>query len=283
MQSRAARNAHKHAFFFSHERAFFKSVLVFHGDDFVVNFRVQNFWNKARADSLDFMRARLSFGKHRRSGRFHGDDFHVLDFLFEEFSDACQSAARAHARDEIIDFAIRVFKNFRTRAFQMRLGIRGIFELPGNESVRIALQKFLGFFDCAFHSLRAVREDDFRAIRLDELPPFHAHRFGHNDNHFVAASRSHRSKSDSCVAARRFDYRRARLESAGFFRVVNHRLCDSVFHASRDVEQFEFRQDARGKSEFFFDVSQFKKRRAPDELIRRSVNFCHCFLHKNKN
>ena len=60
VERRAGGNAHKHALFSAYQTTRFECRFIFDGDYLVVNFRVQNLGNKARAYALKVVCARLA-------------------------------------------------------------------------------------------------------------------------------------------------------------------------------------------------------------------------------
>ena len=58
------------------------------------------------------------------------------------------------------------FPDFGTGRFEMRFRVYGIRKLARDKAVRRILCDFIRFVDGAFHSLRSVRQYDFRAVRF---------------------------------------------------------------------------------------------------------------------
>ena len=57
--------------------------------------------------------------------------------------------------------------------------------------------------------------------------------------------------------------------------VVDHRFRDAVLDRSCGIEIFKLGQDFRAQLFVMFDMGEFQKRRAADQLIGGSVDLCH--------
>jgi hypothetical protein len=84
-------------------------------------------------------------------------------------------------------------------------GIRRIGKLLQHDAIRNLLVQFLGLGNRAFHALRALGQNEFRAENLQQLAPLRAHGFGHGQNQFQTRERRDERQRDAGVAAGRFD------------------------------------------------------------------------------
>ena len=155
----------------------------------------------------------------------------------------------------------------------MSRGIRRVYELSGNKCVRNLLCKLVGFGDRALHSLGSVREHKLCAVCLHELAALNRHGFGHDDDDPVPARRGDRRKTDSRVAACRLDDNGILVQESFRFRIVDHRLCDTVLDRAGGIEVFKLCQDSRFKRKLLFDMCELEKRSASYELICRGIYF----------
>ena len=80
-----------------------KGVVIFDGDDLIVDLGIQNLGDKARADALDLVRARNTLAQNGGGGGLDGDDLDVGILLLEELARAGQRAAGADAGDKDVD------------------------------------------------------------------------------------------------------------------------------------------------------------------------------------
>jgi len=78
------------------------------------------------------------------------------------------------------------------------------------------------FFHRADHALARFRQDDFGSVRTQDVAPFDAHVFGHDDDAAVATHRGDHGEADARVAARGFDDRGSFAQSAVAFALKNH-------------------------------------------------------------
>ena len=103
---RAGRNADEQALLPRQRAAGGKGVLIFHGEDLVIDGGVERLRHEARADALDLVRAGRALGQDRRTGRLNRNDAHVRVLRLQIFARARDGAAGADACNENIDGAI---------------------------------------------------------------------------------------------------------------------------------------------------------------------------------
>ena len=255
--------------------AIFERILVRHGDDLIVNLRIERLRHEARADALDLVRAGLALREHGARRRLDSDNVHVLILLLEIAADARQRAARADARDERRDLAVRVLPDLRARRRLMRRRVRLVRELRGDEGMRRRLRELLRLRNRALHALAAVREDDLRAVGLEQVAALDAHRLRHREDGAVAAGRRDRGETDARIARRRLDDDAARLELALLLRLLDHRLRDAVLDGSRRVEILQLDEDIRLEAIRLDEIIRPEQRRMTDELRNVVVNLTH--------
>ena len=145
-------------------------------------------------------------------------------------------------------------------------------ELAGNEAVGESCGQFLRLGNGSLHAQRAVRQHQFRAVGLQQVAAFHAHRFRHGQDDPVPAGGGHRRQADARVPAGGFNDDGIRLQLSGGFRGVNHGPGDAVLHAAGGVEVFQLGQDSGVQAVFAFVIGQLQQRRAADQFCNVSVN-----------
>lgn len=121
----AGGDAHQNALAACQRAAGRKRVLVLHGENLIVNVGVQRIRHKARADALNFMRARLAAGENRGGSRFHRDNLNIGVLRLEVRAYTGERAARADACNENIELAVRVCPDFRPVVFRCTAGFAG--------------------------------------------------------------------------------------------------------------------------------------------------------------
>ena len=212
------------------------------------------------------MRARLAAGKNRGGGRLHRNNLNIGVLRLEVRAYTGERAARADARNENIDLAVRVCPDFRAGRLQMYRRVCRVRELARNVAVRGLLGEFLRLCNSARHTLCAFGENKLRTVSLQKVAALHAHRLRHGKDHLVTAGGRNRSEADARVAACRLNDNCAGLQEALFLGVIQHRLCDTVLYAACRVEILELRVNFRVQFICFFVVGEFKKRSAADEV-----------------
>ena len=135
--------------------------LVGDREDLVDQAGVEDIGDKAGADALDRVLARLAAGQHGTGLRLdrHDSERMVLFFL-DVTADARERSARAHAGDEHVDLAIGVVPQFRPGGLEVDRRVGGILKLLRDEPAGLAGDLF-GPGDGPLHAVRAGREDEF--------------------------------------------------------------------------------------------------------------------------
>ena len=205
MRGGSGGDAHKQPLVSGERPARRKSVLVFDGDDLVVDRSVERIGHKARADALQLMRSGYALGKHGRTGRLDGDDADLRILAFQIRARAADGAARADARDENVHFSVRILPDFGACGAFVRGGIGGFGKLPGDKAVRPGGSQLIRLFNGALHPLGALGKNKLRAVGPQQVAAFHAHCIRHGQDDFVASRGGDRRESDAGVPARRFD------------------------------------------------------------------------------
>jgi len=83
----------------------------------------------------------------------------------------------------------------------MGLRVRRVLELVEHDGVGILSQHLLGLLYGAGHASLGRRQNDPRAEDLQELPPLHAHRFGHGQDQGNALGGTDERQTDAGIAA----------------------------------------------------------------------------------
>ena len=255
----------------ANQTARLERIVVFNGNNLIVDARVKRIGHKARANALNFMGASGALRKHGRARRLNGDNLHVGVLGFQICANASHRAARAHARNEDIDLALGIVPNFRTRGFDMGLGICGIGELARDEAVRNLGGEFFRLRDSALHAFGAIGKHQFGTVSLHEQATLDRHGLGHRDDESIAASRSNRSQADTRIATRGLDNHGIFVQLARSFGIVKHRLRDTIFHGTSGIEVLELYEHLGLQVEVLLNIAELQKRRVANKLINRGV------------
>ena len=122
-------------------------------------------------------------------------------------------------------------------------GVGGVFKLSRQKCAGGFPGNFFRFVHCALHSLFALCQHQFRAIRRQQLPPLQAHGFRHGENHPITAGGRHAGKANAGVAAGGFHNDGTGMEQPPFFCVQNHLQAHPVLHAACRVKGFQLGQN----------------------------------------
>ena len=106
IDSSAAGDTDEHALFASDGTTGLEGVLVFNGDDFIINAGVQGIGHKACANALNLMRPGNAFGQDGRAGGLHSHDLHIGILRFQIFTYTGQGTAGANASYENIYLSV---------------------------------------------------------------------------------------------------------------------------------------------------------------------------------
>ncbi len=157
----------------------------------------------------------------------------------------------------------------------MNRRVGGVDKLAGNEAVRRFRRQLLRLGDGALHALCPFGKHQLRAIGLHQLAALHAHGFRHDNDDAIAPGSRHGGKTDAGVAGGRLDDDGTGLQLAAGLRIVDHGLCNAVFHTARGIEVFQLAQNPGLQSFFLLNVAQFQQRGLSDQLIGGSINIAH--------
>ena len=178
-----------------------KGCLIRNADDFVIDRSIECLRNKAGADALDLVRAGSSAGENRRGIRLCTNDLHIGVFLLQIFADAAQSSAGADTGNEHINLTVCILPDLRTGCLIMRLGICRVIKLSEDDRAGYGGLELFSLGDGALHALCALCQNQLRAIGLKKRAALHAHGVRKRQDGMIALGRSHRSQSDTGVAA----------------------------------------------------------------------------------
>ena len=219
------------------------------------------------------MRAGRSLGQDGRTGRLNRDDVHVRVLRLQIFARARNGAAGADARNENIDGAIRILPDLRAGRGAVDGGVGRIRKLAGQEAAGRLRGDLLRLGNGTLHALRAVRQDELRAISLEQVAALDAHGLRHGQDDAIAARGRHGGKADAGVAARRLDDDSARLQQAALLGIVQHGTGDAVLYTARGVKIFDLGQQVCLQAARRGKALQLHERRVADELGNAVIDF----------
>ena len=271
----AGGDAHQHALLVADETAHSKGVLVFHGDDLVVDLGVQHVGHKAGADALNFMCTGGALAQDGGGGRLDGHDLDAGVLALEVLAHAGHSAAGADAGHEDVHLAVRVVPDLRAGGGDVGLGVGRVDELAGDEGVGDLFRQLIGLGDGTLHALCALAEHQLCAVGLHQLAALDAHGLGHHDDDAVALGGGHSGQTDASVAGGRLDDDGAGLQLAGGLGVIDHGFGDAVLDGTGGVEVFQLCQQLGGKVFVLLDVGQLQQRGVADQLVCGSIDLAH--------
>ena len=252
----------------------FEGILVFNGDDFIINLGIQSVRYKACADALNFMRTGNALRKYRRTCRLYSNNLHIGILGFQISAYTGKSTASTYAGNKDINLAFGILPDFRTGKCSVGCRVSWIGELAGNKAVRSALCQFLRFGNRTFHALGAVSQYQLCAISLQQIAAFNAHGFRHGQNNFVTAGSSYGCQTDTGVAAGGFNNSSPRLKNTLSLCIINHCFGNSIFDAAGGIEIFQLAQNLCFQLVFSFVVFQLQQRSATNQISNASIN-CH--------
>ena len=229
------------------------------------------------------MGPRSSARQHGRGGRLHGRNPYRGIQLFEPAACAADGSARADPGHEKVDSALGVAPDLLGGGAVVPRGVGGVLELLEDDRAGNLLTERLRPGDGPLHPLGAGGEDHLRAVGRHEPPALDAHRLGHGQNQPVALQGADQRQPDARISARGFDDRGTGTECAVGFGPLDHRQGDAVLHASRGIEQFDFRHDPRHSARIPAQTLQFDHRRIADKFQNGIHNFLHNFRFFLKN
>src|SRR6266446_1942332 len=250
-----------------------EALFVIDLDHVVDDFQVHGGGEKIFADAFDH----VGLGLHglatfdeivvKRAVRIDPNDLDLGIFFFQIFADAADCAARAHAANEVRDFAFAVFPDFRAGGAVMRFRIHGIFVLVGIVGIGNFAREFFRYGVVTTRIIRLDRSganDHFRAQRLKQIHFFLGLLVGDSENHLVAAHGGDKRETHSRIPGSAFDDGAARLEQAFFLGVIDHGDADAVLHGAAGIDVIGL--DVNLRLQALTDAIEAHQRRAADSL-----------------
>ncbi len=242
---------------FARRRAQTKAFFVGDLQDVVEDFEIHRRGENIFADSFDDVGFRFAdiaglekFVIERADG-IDADDFDGGIFLLEETADAADGASRAHAANEMRDFAFGVFPDFRAGGAVMGFGVHGIFVLIGVKGIGNFAREFFRYGIVAARIVRlnsGGADDDFGAESFEEIDFFARLLVRDGENDFIAAHGGDESEAHSRVAGSAFDNGAAGFEEAFALGFVDHPGGDTIFYGAAGIHVIGFDVD------FGFDI-----------------------------
>ena len=221
------------------------------------------------------MGARNAFGQEGGGLRLDGDDLYFRIHFFEVASGAGQSPAGADGGDEIVHLSVRIGPDLRPGSGFVGRRVRRIHELPRDEAVRNAFRQLLRLRDGSGHALCSGRQDDLRAVGLHQGDALRAHGVGHDDDEAVSPGCRHGGEADAGVPGGGLDDDGTGLQKALRLRIIQHAASHPVLRGAGGIQELQLRKKTRAYIFRFFDMGQLKERGAADQLVCRSIDFCH--------
>src|SRR5260370_1241463 len=269
----AAGAAGEEAFHFCQAPRNDEAFLVVDLNDVVEDFQIHGRGEKILADAFHDIR----FGFDglpgfdeivvQRPVGIDADNFYFGIFFLQEFAHAADSAAGAHAANEVRNLAFAIFPNLGTGGAVVRLGIHWIVVL-----IRIIR---IGNFAREFfrHGIVAAwifrfdgggTDDDFSAERFQEIDFFLGLLVGSGKNALVTTNRRHQRQAHASVARSAFNDGAAGLEQAFFLGFVDHADADAVFDRATGISELRF--DVNLRLEALIDAVQTHQGRLANPL-----------------
>ena len=175
---------------------------VFIGDlnNLVHERHVQDRRDESVADTLNLVQAGLVSQKSRYILGFDGDDLDVRLVFLQETPDALECAAAAYPGHETGHVARHLPPEFVSGFFVMNPGVIRVLELLRHEDTGVLRLELPHPFHRAVEAFLGRGENELCPQRLDELLPFFAHVFGHDDMDLVPLEAPHKGDPDARVA-----------------------------------------------------------------------------------
>src|SRR5882757_4974494 len=243
----AAGAAGEEAFHFCQAARNDEAFLVVDLNDVVEDFQIHGRGEKILADAFH----NIGFGFDglpgfdeivvQRAVGIDADNFYFGIFFLQEFADAADGAAGAHAANEVRNLAFAIFPNLGPRGAIVRLGIHRIIVL-----IRIIrIGNFAGeFFRYGIVAARIFRldggrtDDDFSAESFQEINFFLGLFISSREDALVTTNRRDQRQTHAGIARSAFNDGAAGLEQAFFFGFVDHADADAVFHGAARIGEF---------------------------------------------
>ncbi len=152
---------------------------------------------------------------------FGGHDLDAGHTLTQKSPGTHQRARGAQAGDEMGDLG-QVGEQFGAGAVVMRVGVGRIAVLVQHHPRRVGRGQFLGFGHRGVGPALGRREDDPRAVELQQLTPFHRGVLGHHADQLIALQTGGHRQRNAGVAAGGLEDRRARRQQAVPLGLLDH-------------------------------------------------------------
>src|SRR6266851_2357334 len=259
----AAGAAGEEAFHFCQAPRNDEAFLVVDLNDVVEDFQIHGRGEKILADA--FHNIRFCFDGLpgfdeivvQRAVGIDADNFYFGIFFLQEFADAADSAAGAHAANEVRNLAFAVLPNLWSRGAIVRFGIHWIVVLIRIIRIGNFARKFFR------HRIVAARifrlngrgaNDDFGAERFQEIDFFLGLLVCCGENAFVTANRRDQRQSHASVTRSAFNDGAAGFEQPFFFGFIDHADADAIFDRATRIG--ELRLDVNLRLEALIDAIQ---------------------------
>ena len=217
------------------------------------------------------MGACLAAAEQRGGGGLDRDNMDRGLLLLEIAGGAADGAARADARDEGIDLPVQIRPDLGAGRAVVRVGVGGVFKLPGDEAAGQLRSQLLGPGDGARHAVFAGGEHQLGAVGREQGAPLGAHGVGHGENDAVAAGDADGGEPDAGVAARRLDDDAAGGQATVGLGRFDHVQGDAVLRGARGVEALELQEEVGGQLRQLTVADGLEQRGVPDELAQGTV------------
>ena len=145
-------DAHQNAFLVADQAASGKGVVIFDGNDLVVDLGVQHVGDEACADALDLVRTGGALAQDRGGSGLNGHDLDA-GILALEYWPTPVMVRRCDAGYKDVDLAVGVVPDLGAGGGDMSLGVGRVDELAGDEGVGDLFCQLVGLGDSAFMPL----------------------------------------------------------------------------------------------------------------------------------
>ena len=145
----------------------------------------------------------------------------------------------------------------------MDLRVGFVIELARHEiGIGMLVNQSLCFSNRAAHAFGGGCQNQLGAKCAQQHFAFFTHTLRHGNRQFVAAGGAYHGQTDTGIAAGCLYNYGIFVDFSCFFRRLNHRFGDTVFHTAARIEKFQFDGDFGFQS--FGQIVQFDQRRVAD-------------------